>query len=72
MRDMQQLWEVKVRLADGQELDREFSTGILAEMFVKDIRDCKQNMLRFNDSEKPPYIYINPKQVTSIKLERII
>ena len=72
MRDMQQLWEVKVRLADGQELDREFSTDILAKMFVKDIRDCKQNVLKFNDSEKPPYIYINPKQVTSIKLERII
>lgn len=72
---MQQLWAVKVKMTDGQEFLKEFSASHTAMEFIEDIRQTKRNAYVFDTSPMSPYmpcLYINPKQVTSIRLERIL
>lgn len=72
---MQQLWAVKVKMTDGQEFLKEFSTSHAAMEFIEDIRQTKKNAYVFDTSTTFPHmpcLYINPKQVTSIRLERIL
>lgn len=72
---MQQLWAVRVKMTDGQEFLKEFPTSHAAMEFIEDIRQTKKNAYVFDTSMTSPYmpcLYINPKQVTSIKLERIL
>ena len=75
MRDMKQLWAVRVKMTDGQEFLKEFSTSHTAMEFIEDIRQTKKNAYVFDTSTTSPHepcLYINPKQVTSIRLERIL
>ena len=69
------IWTVKVQMTDGQEFVKEFGTSNAAMEFIEDIGQTKKNAYVFDISTKSPYkpcLYINPKQITSIRMERII
>lgn len=70
-----QIWTVKVKMTDGQEFVKEFGTSNAAMGFIEDIGQTKKGVYVFDISTKSPYkpcLYINPKQITSIRMERII
>ena len=70
MSNWRTLYHVRIRLSDGQEFVKEFDDYTESAGFVKSCRKGTDLFRIKTNSEGE--VWLNPKQITSIKLERIL